>query len=308
MTRLRSRRGSVAVTTAVLGIGLVVGCSAVEPSTVELSNGLPEPALTHVHGVDVDDVRERVTIATHYGLLTIDISQSADLSAAPSVLGDYRGDVMGFVRVDDEFLLSGHPPAGSTEAPNVGVISTNLDVTSWQPIALLGEVDFHAMSSVGDDENAVIAGLDSVTGSVMMSVDGGRSWQAGSPLAARDVAVDPSGLRVIATTEIGPQLSDDGGRTWSVIEGAPLLVLVSSGFAEDGLPRMVGVDVDGVLHASPDGLAWLALGALPFTPEGLGVGERGTIAIVSTQRAMASRDGGETWSSISDLSLPLVSN
>jgi hypothetical protein len=308
MTTLRSRLRAGAVATAVLGVGLVVGCSAAVPPTAELSDGLPEPALTHVHGVDVDDVRERVTIATHYGLLTIDISQTADSSAAPSVLGDYRGDVMSFVRVGDEFLLSGHPPAGSADAPNVGVIGATLEVTSWQPLALKGEVDFHAMSSVGADENAVVAGLDSVTGSVMTSLDAGRSWQSGSPISARDIAVAPSGSRLIVTTELGPQLSEDRGLTWNVIDGAPLLILIASGVDDAGQPAVVGVDVDGVLHTSSDGLAWQPVGVVPFMPEAVGVGEGGTIALVSTQRAMVSRDGGETWSSISDLSLPLVSN
>lgn len=306
MLRSRSRRRFAAVAFATLGVGLMVGCSAaVAPSTDSRDSG-SDVALTHVHGVDVDDVRERVTIATHYGLLTIDISPTADPSMPPSVLGDYRGDVMGFVRVDDEFLLSGHPPAGSAEAPNVGVISATLDLTSWQPIALSGEVDFHAMSSIGADGNAVVAGLDSVTGAVMTSIDAGRSWQPGSPIAARSIAVDPSGTQLIVTTELGPQLSDDRGRSWRVIDGAPLLVLIAPGVDDVGQPRMVGVDVDGVLHASSDGLAWRPVGVVPFIPEALGVGEAGTIAVVSTQRAMVSRDGGETWSSISDLSLPLL--
>lgn len=308
MTMLRSRWRSGAVAPALLGVGLMVGCSAAESTSVDSYGSLPNAALTHVHAVDVDDVRERVTIATHDGFVTIDISPMADASAPPSVLGDYRGDVMGFVRVGDELLLSGHPAAGSAEAPNVGVIRAALDVTSWQPLALSGEVDFHAMSSVGADANAVVAGLDSVTGAVMMSLDAGRSWQSGSPIAARDIAVDPSGSRVIVTTELGPQLSDDGGRTWRLIDGAPLLVLIASGVDGSGQPRMVGVDIDGVLHTSRDGLAWESAGELPFLPEALGVGENGTIALVSTQRAEVSRDGGETWSSISDLSLPPVSN
>jgi hypothetical protein len=308
MMTLRSRWRSVAVATSVLGVALVVGCSAAESTSPTTGGSVPDVVLTHVHGVDVDDVRERVTIATHYGLLTIDISPTADSSAAPSVLGDYRGDVMAFVRVSDEFLLSGHPPAGSAEAPNVGVVSASLDVTSWQPIALSGEVDFHAMSSVGADETAVVAGLDSVTGTVMTSIDAGRSWQAGSPIAARSIAVEPSGSRLIVTTELGPQVSDDRGLTWAVIDSAPLLVLVAPGVDDVGQPRMVGVDVDGVLHTSSDGLTWQPVGGVPFMPEALGVGEAGTIALVSTQRAMVSRDGGETWSSISDLTLPLVSN
>ena len=308
MTLLRSRWRSGAVASVIVAVVVMVGCSAAESTSPTTGSSTPEVALTHVHGVDVDDVRERVTIATHYGLLTIDISAAADASAAPGVLGDYRGDVMSFVRVGDEFLLSGHPPAGSAEAPNVGVISATLDVTSWQPIALSGEVDFHALSSVGADETAVVAGLDSVTGAVMTSIDAGRSWQTGSPIAARSIAVDPSGLRLIATTELGPQASTDRGRSWSLIDGAPLLVLIAPGVDDLGQPRVVGVDVDGVLHTSSDGLFWQPVGGVPFMPEALGVGEAGTIALVSTQRAMVSRDGGESWSSISDLTLPLVSN
>lgn len=291
---------------AVSGVLVLAGCA---PSSLVTDPAPAEPpvgALTHVHAVDVDDARERVTIATHDGLVSVDISPAADPASPVEVLGEYRGDVMGFVRADDRFLLSGHPPAGSSDAANVGVLDADLDVQEWTPLALSGEVDFHAMSRSTGGGDSLIAGLDSGTGAVLTSADGGVSWERGIPIPARDIAVDPSGSVVFVTTEAGPQVSDDRGQSWRVVEGAPLLVLIEFGVDDSGDPLMFGVDTAGVLHSSPYGETWSAVGDLPFRPDALGVGESGTIAIVSTQSAMVSRDGGISWSAIADLTLQPV--
>lgn len=306
MTARHSWLRSGALGVIALGVSVLVACADTSATTEYSSGSLPASALSHVHAVDVDDERERVTVATHEGFVSIDISPTGQPSAAPTSLGDYRGDVMGFVRLDDELLLSGHPAAGSSEAPNVGVLRADLNAAQWQPLALSGEVDFHAMSYSNVGGSSLVAGLDSSTGVVMTSDDRGVTWRRGTSIAARDLAVGFSGSLLFATTEDGPQVSDDRGQTWRTIEPAPLLVLVDSGFDTDGLPLMVGVDVDGVLHASSDGFEWQSWKTLPFTPEALGVGDRGTIVIVSTQLVMMSKDSGQSWSQIANITLPAV--
>lgn len=295
------------VALTVVSLSVLVGCSSTTVNTDEM-DALDSPvAVSHVHGVDVDDVRERAVIATHYGLLSVDLSAAAGPSSPPAVLGDYRGDVMGFVRVDNRFLLSGHPPAGSGEPANVGILEADLDAREWRALALSGEVDFHAMSHMTVGESSLTAGIDSATGRVMTSNDGGVSWHKGAVIAARDLAIEPSIASIVATTENGPVISDDLGQTWQSIERAPLLVLVEVGFDTDSERRVFGVDVHGALHVSPNGLEWQSLGVLPIQPDAFGVGESGTIVIVNTQSVMKSRDGGQTWSQIADLSLPAVS-
>jgi len=307
MKRRVQRQPAVAVMVAAAAVIALAGCTAsTTAETAGDASVAPPTTVSHVHGVDVDDARDMVTVATHYGLISIDISSDADPNAPASVLGDYRGDVMAFVRSDDRLLLSGHPPLGSSDPANVGVIDSDLEASTWAPLALSGEVDFHAMSRAPVGSPTLIAGLDSASGAVWTSADDGVTWQQGSTISARDIAVGVDGESLIATTESGPQRSKDLGMTWSPITGAPLLVLIQSGFTTSGEPVLLGVDADGVLHVSSDESEWLSQGVLPFVPEAFGVGERGTIVIVSTQRAMRSSDAGATWAQIADMTLELV--
>mgnify|MGYP003134892294 CR=1 FL=1 len=295
-----------ALAAALVVVSLLSGCVPPTATTGGGSLSATRTVVSHVHAIDVDDVRERVTIATHDGLIEIDISAGFEGSAAATVLGEYRGDVMGFVRADDRFLVSGHPPAGADAPANVGVLAVGLDAKSWEPLALSGEVDFHAMSRDASGSNSLIAGLDSVSGAVLSSDDGGISWASGVAIAARDIAVVPGGGALVVTTELGLQISTDRGTTWSPIEGAPVLVLLGAGATTNGESAVLGVGVDGALHRSADGREWAAPTDLPFFPEALGVSERGVIVIANTERVLMSIDGGSTWSQIADLTRALV--
>lgn len=306
MSTAISRTGSYGLILVASSL-ILAGCTSAVPTAGEAT--VDDPAygtgsgLTDVHAVDVDDERERLTIATHEGLLLVDLSPSADPTLPPVILGEYGGDVMGFVRRDDRLLLSGHPALGSSDPGRVGIIESTLDADAWSDLALGGEVDFHAMSTSPLGQSALIAGLDSSSGRALTSADGGRTWEAGIPIAALDIAVVPESDGLVVTTESGPQLSLDRGASWQLIEGAPLLVLVESGADITGASIVVGVDVDGVLHSSRDGREWKKLADVPMLPAAFGVGAQGTIVLATTTAAVASRDGGLTWSTIADLSL-----
>jgi photosystem II stability/assembly factor-like uncharacterized protein len=57
----------------------------------------------------------------------------------------------------------------------------------------------------------------------------------------------------VATTEQGLMRSDDGGRSFTAVPGAPLMQLVS--WAENG--SLVGVGPEGTVYASTgDGQPW----------------------------------------------------
>ena len=302
------RRGTIVVSAPAVAAVAVLLSACASPVAADLEGpaaGAPT-SVTHVHAIDVDTSRELVTIATHEGLMSIDISANGDPGSPPTVLGDYRGDVMGFVRADDRFLVSGHPPAGDSGPANVGVLDVDLGARAWDPLALSGDVDFHAMSRYASGSSSLIVGLDSVSGAAMTSDDDGVSWMSGVAIPARDVAVVPGGQVLVVTTESGPQLSSDRGVTWSPVEGAPILVLVEVGTTMTGEQAVFGVDVEGTLHRSADGRDWEPLTALPFFPDALGVGEFGALVIANTERAMLSTDEGSTWSQIADMSVPLA--
>jgi len=283
-------RGWVPAVAMVLGVSLG-GCAVVSGDAASSSDA---PPVTHVHAVDVDDERQRLTIATHDGLVAVDLSPQEPVTDVPMLLGDLRADVMGFVRVDDGFLISGHPVPGSTEPANLGVVWTDLEGIGWQPRALSGSAEFHAMARAVVGDARVIVGLDSVSGGVMVSRDDGLTWRAGAGLLARDLAVEPGSGRILATTEAGLLVSNDDAATWQPLDDAPRLVLVEVAEVA-GAVVIVGVDTELNLWTADPAGGWQRVGPVPFAPEGLGIGAEGTIAIASTAGAAVSSDGGASW-------------
>jgi hypothetical protein len=116
---------------------------------------------------------------------------------------------------------------------------------TWTPLSLVGEVDFHALATDGE----LIAGFDGMRG-IRLSRDGGKTWTPGAPIAAAALAMTPGA--VWATTEQGLQRSTDGGKTFGVVEDAPVLRLLAQG-SDDSL---WGVDLEGYAWRSTDGTAW----------------------------------------------------
>ncbi len=131
-----------------------------------------------------------------------------------------------------------------------------------------------------------------MTGALMVSVDG-RDWEARSTEPIADFAVDPDNTDVVlSTTEQGPARSQDGGKTFELLSGAPLLVLVD--WAADG--TLLGVAPDGAVHVSADGGAtWEARGRLPGAPEALHVQDADDVYVAVAGTVWASTDGGDSF-------------
>ncbi len=141
-----------------------------------------------------------------------------------------------------------------------------------------------------------VYGYDSTSGTFMVSKDN-TSWDRRSQLSLRDFAVDPAQPdRIVATAERGPVRSGDGGRTWSPLESAPQLVVVSW----DRAAGLFGVDLRGAVHRSDDGgSTWTATGSVGGEPEALTVettdGAAAVYVAVADTGILASRDGGGTF-------------
>lgn len=213
------------------------------PSIHEVS--LAEP-LDHVHGLLV--TREDALVAgTHTGVVAI----AAD--GAVSRVGDSRDDLMGMTGVPGTGVLasSGHPGVGSSLPNPVGLIRSDDSGLTWTSVALTGEVDFHALATDG----AVVVGYGGGPG-VLVSTDAGSTFTPGAAIAPAALAI-ASG-HVWATTADGVQHSTDNGRTFTVVDGAPFLLLVASG--PDG--SLWGVDTDGIAWRSTDGTSWERRGAV----------------------------------------------
>lgn len=97
------------------------------------------------------------------------------------------------------------------------------------------------------------------------SADGGRQWDTLGP-APYDIALNPRGSgQAVGTTESGPVVSDDSGKTWRPTSGAPGVALVA--WTDDAL---WGVTPGGVVHFSVDaGTTWSMTGKVEGQPSAL---------------------------------------
>jgi len=267
---------------------LVAGCGGDDPtSTGAADDGLVVDAgPEHIHGLGINPADGALYIATHRGLWRAPEGQS---KAQP--VGDTRHDLMGFtVAGPDRFLASGHPGVPGDLPPQLGLQRSTDAGRNWQPVSLLGRADLHVLRAAGPR----IYGVDSATGVLLTSADGGRSWDQRTPPAAMfDAAIAPGRpARLVAATEQGLFSSADTARTWRLLRGDTAGLLAWP--AKDAL-YVVGAD--GTIARSRDGGRRFArVGSVGAQPESFGAhGSRELYAAVHGGTVLVSTDGGKSW-------------
>lgn len=299
----RSSRRALALSAALTAALVLTACSTPAPTS---SESLPQPeasevvaGVSHVHALDLDETTGFVHVATHTGLLVAGLPHDGETVSEANPLGPWRGDAMGFVRIGDRLYVSGHPAENEDAPAVIGLRASDLTGDEWTTIGLDGVVDFHALTAGGISKaEALIAGLDSVSGRVLVSPDDGEGWQEGAILEARSLAFDADASTLFATTARGLVASADRGRTFDPVADAPELVLLAASPVGASTFVLAGVDTRGLLHLSTDGRAWEQVGELPFRPEAIAVGETGALAIADTREVAHSVDRGATWRTI----------
>ena len=190
---------------------------------------------SHVHAVSRDPGTGDILVATHEGLYVYGKGE-------PRLVGP-NIDLMGFaVAGSKHYLASGHPGPGVDMPQPVGLIESRDGGQTWTVLSRGGTSDFHALAAGGSN----VVGFD---GALRISADG-RSWKDGELTSQpRSLAVSPDGRRVLATTADGLMSSTDGGKRWSTVKGAPLLLLVDWAEGES----VAGLGTDGRVHVSHNG-------------------------------------------------------
>jgi hypothetical protein len=278
-----ARALAVGAVTTVLGT-LVAGCSSAgpAPATAPSTSAASPLEPTHVHGAAFDPGDGTLLLATHHGL--IEVADGALTPVGPVI------DLMGFtVAGPGHYLASGHPGLHVDLPQPVGLIESADGGHTWTPVSRQGQSDFHALT-VSD------AGVLGYDGALVASADG-RAWQQLKiPAEPHTLAAAPDGGQVLATTAQGLLRSTDGGVSWTPVDGAPLLQVVT--WADDG-STAVGVDPAGTLWTSTDGAGSWQEGAQSGSPPqavaATTAGNGMRVAVVTADGVLESRDGGRTF-------------
>lgn len=242
--------------------------------------------LSHVHGLGVDPADDRVYVATHTGVYTL------AKGGKPKLVGDSKDDFMGFtVTGENTFVASGHGAEGSDRPGNVGLIETKDAGHTWTSRSLSGEADFHSLESA----KGTVYGYEG--GRIRVSSDL-KSWDDRATLEALDLAVSPSGDKLLATTAEGVATSTDGGRTFG--KGAEPVQAFVSWPAEKSL---FGIGTSGKLSSSADdGKSWKELTTVPGgQPQALTAVNSDHILAATMTGVYESRDGGKTFAELAPL-------
>jgi hypothetical protein len=274
---------------AVLAVA-IAGCGG--DGSTKSDSGSPvttsDQSSQHVHGLGVNPRDGSLMIATHTGLF-----RAGKGERTASRVGGSEQDVMGFTVVGpDRFLGSGHPdPRQAGQPPSLGLIRSTTAGTSWSPVSLTGNADFHVLRSRGSR----VFGFNVLDGSLMTSADGGRNWRVHPPPGPLvDLAIDPRDLHhLIASTNRDLVESRNDGRAWRTLRrGAVGLIAWPSS------NRLVFIDADGNVHRSRDGgRTWRdGVGGIGSQPAALMAHASELYAARVDGNVVRSDDGGANWS------------
>ncbi len=235
--------------------------------------------MAHIHNLMLTD--NEMLIGTHTGLWSQVMGKKA------TRVGSSQFDVMGLTMVNGAMAASGHPGVGEENVNNLGFRISMDGGMTWENTSLFGKVDFHRLVASAN----IVMGISAGDGALMRSEDAGKTWTTLTNPGLYDLAMDPTDSKmVIGTTQSGPLLSIDGGKSFTAIAGSPIIALLSWDKA-----RLVGVTPAGELYQSLDmGTTWKKLATLSGEPMALTV--RGDqIAILAGTTVYYSTDAGTTF-------------
>lgn len=220
----RSRWWVLLGVAAVLAAGVVAIVYLTRPEAAASPTEVAVIEIEHVHGLAVDPFHPQVVwIGTHGSLIRVRNGNEW------MRIGRQRYDMMGFnVHPKEPNLLvtSGHPGPGDRRPNPLGVEISRDGGQTWQPLALVRQADFHAMTISRADPKMLYGWNVSGRVGLDRSRDGGRNWEYIDPglNGVYYIAAHPEkAVTVLAGTAGGLLISEDAGANWRVYLSAQLL-------------------------------------------------------------------------------------
>jgi photosystem II stability/assembly factor-like uncharacterized protein len=200
---------------------------------------------------------------------------------------------MGFTVIGpDRFLGSGHPDGREDLPPFLGLIRSTDAGRNWTPVSLLGKRDFHVLEAAGPRVYGYGSDFDSQQASLLVSDDGGRTWEEHMPPEPlMSLAIDPGDPdRVVASGERGTYISNDASGSWRPLGGDPGLL----GWTNAG--ALFVARPDGWVSRSADaGATWEMAGNIEGEPAAFETAADELYVALHDGTVKRSTDGGRTW-------------
>jgi photosystem II stability/assembly factor-like uncharacterized protein len=296
---------------SIFSLGLILGaCSGVEQEQ-NLSPVKSGKKIEDIHGIAVGD-DGTTYVATHEGLFS-----TKDVGENWSKVGAFDADLMGFhLKSDGTMITSGHPGA-KTDLPNpMGFLTSSDRGFNWEPIEYVGKIDFHILTSSIKNPD-VIYGLNQMgTGKygagIFRSIDGGKKWEKIEPIGMPDdlhqvysiMVMPDDDFKLLAGTEMGVLLSEDGGKTFHLYDNSRLITamtvlpnskdIISYSISNEGTGVMVSTDLGKTWNKVGMDLGEDAASVISVNPKNVD-----HIAISTFGTSLhVTEDGGQTWEQI----------
>lgn len=293
-------RGLVVLACVAAAVG---GCGGEEEPPVTEPSGLAVPWVDPdgdppiVGSLSVNPADSTLYMGTNTGLFRIpegasEPEQVTGQLRTPDGSGKVSESLVVRFTGPDQLLASGHPAAGESLPPQLGLITSDDAGTTWSPVSELGTADFHAIEPSGD---TLVAALFQQP-QVLVSDDDGRKWETrAAPMPLVSLEVDPSDPgRWVGSTERGLFVSRDGGGSWRPNDPTPNVRLA---WSESG--ELYRIDPGGPVKVSTDGgETWEDRGTTGGEPQAMTVeGETVYVALIDGT-VKRSTDGGESFTDL----------